>query len=189
MISIHVQSMMGFKKPHEALLLQSFALGERLLNSKEVWDDISQFSYLVKKRKFFIGREYWATINRFSHTTHTNDKVLETIMSGFDNGDGVDHQIDIVAEAYYSNEGVIARAMVGPGNVNYVKWNEKFLGDGTVPGVVKTFLHEYCHRVGYGHPYNRTSDRNYSVPYAVGHIGENRARAYLAGAPLNLINL
>lgn len=45
-------------------------------------------------------------------------------------------------------------------------------------GIVGTLVHEQLHKLGYGHPFNNTSTRPLSVPYAVGNIAAEIHKKY-----------
>lgn len=61
-------------------------------------------------------------------------------------------------------------------------FNRKFFSTQTLPSLVNTVVHEYCHALGYSHDYYPTDNRPYSVPYAVGAIVEEIARQFIPKA-------
>lgn len=134
---------------------------EKTLNDKE-------FQSLVLNPKHIV--EY---VNGLSL-----QQVLDKVMSGStDLEPAIDHAANIRVEIYYSR---FSRA-IGYTYPNTVwQWfNRKFLWDsdsGRI-GLVNNLLHEYCHKVGFDHPYRGFSRRE--VPYFYGDTSEKVSPKYL----------
>lgn len=53
--------------------------------------------------------------------------------------------------------------------------NTKYFNRNSVAKVAGNLVHEWLHKLGFGHSWQRTPDRKYSVPYAVGYIIQDLA--------------
>lgn len=58
--------------------------------------------------------------------------------------------------------------------INSVPWDER-----DDCGIVGTIVHEQSHKLGYDHPFDYTSTREYSIPYALGNLAATICRKYL----------
>lgn len=180
MLKIKIHRLVDFKLKHEDLYRKVIDVAGVVINSEELRQLVINFHFQDYYRKYFIKHSILSA--KFHDTKDTNEEVYRKFMSGFDDEGGVDHEIDVVAHAYYSDDGVLGSAYVGPHAPNRVKWNTKFFGP--IPSMVKTFVHEYAHRIGYGHSRFNTAKRKYSVPYKLGHFAENLALAHQSGIQL-----
>jgi hypothetical protein len=55
-------------------------------------------------------------------------------------------------------------------NVIRVWMNSKFLNKYNAANVTTNMMHEWLHKLGFGHAYENTPTRKYSVPYAIGYL-------------------
>jgi hypothetical protein len=101
----------------------------------------------------------------------TNLEVYEKIMTGAESLNLVrDQEMDIDVTMYYKNNSTVGYTYPSTPRT----WvNSKFFNKYTHSQVAKNVVHEWTHKVGFGHDFKRTSRRPYSVPYAVGSIIED----------------
>jgi hypothetical protein len=106
----------------------------------------------------------------------TNFQVYNKIMAGKEDlsSDGVDNEADIFVKVDRSSR----RGVIGytyPSS----KWQYIYgwvLNDWDFTDIASNLAHEWCHKVGFDHEYNKTYARQYSVPYAVGYyVGDFKA--------------
>lgn len=114
----------------------------------------------------------------FENTTDTPAKVYEKLLQAsetFKKAE-IDHDVDIEVRFYYANNSTVGYTYP---NVGYINVNTKFF-DGYKPNsVAANLLHEYMHKLGYGHDSARTTRRPYSVPYGMGSIMSSLGAKYL----------
>lgn len=79
----------------------------------------------------------------------------------------VDHEVDMEVEFYYANNSTVGYTY---GNVKRIYVNTKFFDGYALPSVAANLIHEWLHKLGYGHDSASTARRPYSVPYGVGGI-------------------
>ena len=141
----------------------------RACNTEEFKDFILNYSY---ERVWYTGSLWWKvkhteTVNNFHDTTLTNAQVYQKIIDGAEVLSPVkDGVINIYVDTYYKNNGVIGYTYPNS------KWqwiNLKFFRDYTAADVAGNMFHEVLHKYGFDHTFNFTTNRQYSVPYAIGY--------------------
>ena len=113
MLRINVIELKNFKPAEEKLFRDMLELTGRVLNSEEFRQAVLNFRYTYTK-KYWFKKDVKIISPRFAYTDETNEEVYRKFMLGFDDSTGIDHEIDVKVEAYYSNNGVIGSAYVGP---------------------------------------------------------------------------
>lgn len=144
-----------FSMPKEAKLNDAIERMLLVINSKEFKQKVLAHEYLGKKT--FVDNQ-----------NLTNQEVYEVIMAGVEtlNGD-LDQEMDLDLTLYYSNNSTVGYTYP---NTNRVWINDKFFTTNSLGKVAGNIVHEWTHKLGFTHDFNRTEKRNYSVPYAVGNI-------------------
>lgn len=110
----------------------------------------------------------------FSSTTKTNAQVYQALLDGAETlRPSVDHEMDLELELYTNN----SNNVVGYTYPNVLKiWmNTKYFNQYEPCEVARNLIHEWTHKLGYGHDSDVTARRPYSVPYAVGSIVQDIA--------------
>jgi hypothetical protein len=106
----------------------------------------------------------------------TNAQVFEKLMAGSEiSNKGKDYNADLKLRAYYKMwpfGSAIGHADADKGEI-ITKW--KFIRQSSVEGLAGHYAHEYCHLLGFGHDFDVTNQREYSVPYAIGNLVEELA--------------
>ena len=80
---------------------------------------------------------------------------------------GDNETIDIDITLYFANNSTVGYTYP---NVNKIWVNNKFFAGFSLGKVAANVTHEWTHKLGFGHDFNRTTRRNSSVPYGVGTI-------------------
>lgn len=98
----------------------------------------------------------------------TNDEIYEVILRGAETlMPEEDEEIDVDITLYYSNNSTVGYTYPDSTRI----WvNDKFFSGFTLGKVAANVAHEWTHKIGFGHDFNRTAIRPYSVPYGVGSI-------------------
>lgn len=128
---------------------------EIILNSKEFRDRVINHTYNGKKT--FVDNKGLS-----------NEEIYDVIMEGAEVLNSVvDSELDIDITLYFSNNSVVGYTYP---NSERIWVNNKFFSQNSYGKVAGNVAHEWTHKIGFGHDFNRTSSRQYSVPYAVGGI-------------------
>mgnify|MGYP000138516482 CR=1 FL=1 len=101
----------------------------------------------------------------------TNEEIYEKIMLGAETLlPEEDRELDVDVTMYYKNNSTVGYTYP---NTKKTWVNSKFFNRYTYAEVAKNVVHEWTHKIGFGHSSKRTSSRPYSVPYGVGSIIED----------------
>lgn len=129
-----------------------------VINSKEFKNRVLDHTY--QNKKMFVDN------NGLS-----NLEIYEKIMLGAEELNPPENQqIDLNITLYYANNGTVGYTYP---DVNRIWVNDKFFAGYTYAKVAENVVHEWCHKLGFTHDFNRTNRRNFSVPYAIGTIVQN----------------
>jgi hypothetical protein len=104
----------------------------------------------------------------------TNEEIYNKIVEGTElilrdrTGESHDNEMDLELKMYYKR----FSSVVGWTNpdIMTIHTNSKYYNPNPHSKVGANFVHEWLHKLGFGHDFNRTAKRPYSVPYAVGGI-------------------
>jgi len=98
----------------------------------------------------------------------SNLEVYQHLISGAEDLlDDVDHQMDLNLNMYYSLSSTIGYTYP---NTLKIWINRRFFQGFKPSQIAANLIHEYMHKLGFGHDYNYTERRPFSVPYAFGKI-------------------
>ena len=98
----------------------------------------------------------------------TNAQIYQALMDGSETlNPAIDSEMDIDITLYYSNNSTVGYTYP---NSERIWVNDKFFRTNTLGKVAANVIHEWTHKLGFDHDFNRTSRRNYSVPYGIGTI-------------------
>lgn len=83
--------------------------------------------------------------------------------------------MDVELELYYEDSNTVGYTYP---NTTHIWMNLKFFNTYGPPQVAGNLMHEWLHKLGFGHDVSSTAQRPYSVPYAIGYIVRNLAQNY-----------
>jgi ssRNA-specific RNase YbeY (16S rRNA maturation enzyme) len=83
--------------------------------------------------------------------------------------------MDMGVKLYYQNSNVVGYTTP---SIKFINMNTKYFNKYTSSGVSHNMMHEWLHKLGFGHAVNYSISRNYSVPYAIGNIMGKLALKY-----------
>lgn len=107
--------------------------------------------------------------NHFHDTNLTNEQVYDKLMSGAERLlPVVDNEMDITLLIDHRNK----KGVLGYTFKSTIKqWiYNRFFSSANYKQISGNLVHEWCHKMSFGHDYKRTKYREYSVPYAVGYF-------------------
>lgn len=100
----------------------------------------------------------------------SNEEIYETIMNAAEDLlPEADQEMDLDITLYYKNNSTVGYTY--PDTIRI--WvNDKFFSNYTLGQVAANAVHEWTHKIGYGHSRYNSPDRPYTVPYGIGTIIE-----------------
>ena len=109
------------------------------------------------------------TMRGFTYTLDSGDEVLVKLLSGSETLKPEANGVADVTVVIGNEKGVLGWT----NQSTLTEWiSQWFVDDSTIAAQAGNRAHEYCHKVGYDHPFARTWDRDWSVPYAIGYLTE-----------------
>jgi hypothetical protein len=147
--------MTNFVADQKVKMLEAVARIEIVINSMEFKDRVLAHTWRGKRQ--------------FNYNNGlTNEEIYDKLMLGAETlQPEIDYELDVDVTMYYKNN-----STVGYTYANTVKtWvNRKFFQNYDYSSVAANVVHEWTHKVGFGHSSGNNSDRPYTVPYAIGGI-------------------
>lgn len=166
--------------PYEAL---SFDANVKLVNfnqrqEEKIQDAVELLKEVIASEEFknkilnyrYNGQE------KFHDTNLSNAQVYQKILEGAEKlNPRKNNSLDITLKLYTESQNVIGYTLP---TVNMVWMNTKYFNYFTPADVTGNLMHEWLHKLGFGHDYKRTPQRPYSVPYAIGYLMKSLAKKY-----------
>lgn len=144
-----------FNTTQEEKMLEALKRAKIVLNSAEFKERVLNFT--------FNGQKQFNNNNG-----QTNAQVYETIMKGAETLlPTVDNEMDLDITLYYTNNSTVGYTYP---NTIQIWVNSKFFNGYNYGQVAANAVHEWTHKLGYGHTSYNNSSRPYSVPYGIGGI-------------------
>lgn len=153
---VHVD-MTGFTRNQEDKIHEAMDMIKRVIGTDQFKKRV--LGYLFNGRRQFNN-----------NNGQTNAQIYKTMLLGSEKlTPGSNNAMDIQIRPYFENSTVIGYTMP---NTGAIYLNTKFLDmtSFTPNQVAMNLTHEWLHKLGYGHDFNNTPTRPYSVPYAIGYI-------------------
>jgi len=121
-------------------------------------------------KQMILNHEYAGVKTFVQNNNLTNDQVYTKIMEGAESLNGlVDYEMDLKVQMYYSWKAVVGYTTP---NIDKIFTNSKFYNVNSECRVGSNLVHEWSHKLGFGHDFKQTKRRPYSVPYALNRIFE-----------------
>lgn len=153
----------NFTGQQEAKVLEAAELIKKVVASEEFKNAILNHRY--KGKKTFVNN------NGLS-----NAQIYKKILEGSETlRPGKDNEMDLDLEVFYRNDSTVGYTYP---NVIKVWMNRKFLDQNPPHKVTTNMMHEWLHKLGFGHDAKMNPARPYSVPYAVGYLTARLAKKY-----------
>lgn len=128
-------------------------------------------------RSRILNHKYKGKITFVDNRGLTNAQIYQKILDGSERlKPGNNNAMDISLETYYVDANVIGYTLP---SINKIYMNRKYFNKFTPIQISSNMIHEWLHKLGFGHDYENTPSRRYSVPYAVGYIMKSLAARHL----------
>lgn len=106
----------------------------------------------------------------------TNAQIYQRILNASEKlTPGNNNTLDVELELYTDETNVVGYTYP---NSKRIWMNTKYFNKFYPYQVSANLFHEWLHKIGFGHDYEATPNRPYSVPYAVGTIMRNMAKKF-----------
>ena len=148
----------------EEKILNSIIILKKIFSSPEFKDRILNHEYLSEK-KFYFNKGL------------SNGQIYKKILSGMEElYPWKNNTMDVEIEFYTDLESNV----IGYTRSDTMKvWmNNKYFNKHTLAELASNLTHEWLHKLGFDHEKERTDDRKYSVPYAIGYIVRELAKEH-----------
>lgn len=167
----------GFSDKQWEKISRAGQLWEKAWNDPSFQDNVLHY---ITEYTYSTGWLWWKKYHRVHHsgfigTDHTPAMVLESLLSGAEKlSPIVDHEADVIL-ACGNKSGVLGWTYPNIAKQWISRW---FLDSSSVAEIAGNLAHEYCHKLGYVHPYKNTPSRPHTVPYAIGYLTRNFAKRF-----------
>lgn len=99
---------------------------------------------------------------------YSNSQIYQKILDGAETLKPVkNNTMDMEVELYYADNSTVGYTYA---NSKRVWVNRKFFDTNSVSSVAANLVHEWLHKLGFGHSVSYNTARDYSVPYAIGRM-------------------
>ena len=156
-------------------------LMEKVLSSDKFKQSILSHKYKVTKTtgSFLWKKTVTSTVVGFAwNGGKTRQQVYDFIQSGAESLDKTkDGECDISIIIEKGRAGVLGRTNPS----TKWQWISKWFFDSATPAeLCGNLMHEWLHKQGFSHSGDKTTERPYTVPYAVGYLMRDLVQLYLS---------
>lgn len=157
-------TLIGFTAKQEKKLTSASKLIRKIVRSAEFKEKVLNHTWNGKKQ--FADNKGL-----------TNEQIYKKIIEGSERqtGLGKNNTMDLEIELYTDHDSITI-GYTYPSIVR-IYMNRKYFNKFRPYQVADNMMHEWIHKIGFGHAVKNTPERPYSVPYAVGYIVKGIARS------------
>lgn len=149
-------------------------------------DKVAEAEELIKKviateefREAILNHTYNGKKTFVDNDGYSNAEIYQIILDGAEElNKSKNNRMDMGVEFYYSNNSTVGYTYP---SITKIYVNTKFFNSYVPAEVTRNLIHEWLHKVGFGHAVSYSTSRDYSVPYGVGSIMEKLAKKVAAG--------
>jgi hypothetical protein len=155
---------------------KNFEVNIKLNNFNSAQEDkILVASDLIKKviasdefKSAVLNYQYQGKKNFIDNDGLSNAQIYKKIIEGVEKlSPEIDNEMDLELVIYNANNSVVGYTL--PNEIK-IWMNAKFFDQNIPAKVTENMMHEWLHKLGFKHDYERTPTRPYSVPYAIGYL-------------------
>jgi hypothetical protein len=151
-ISAHLRN---FTEKQEIKMREALRRLKIIINSKEFKEKV-------------INHKYQDKYTFIDNDDLSNEQIYDKLIEGAEELDPtVDHEVDLDFTMYYKRNNTVGYTYP---STNRIWVNSRFFTSASYGKVAANAIHEWSHKVGFGHSYKYNSRRPFSVPYGVGTI-------------------
>jgi hypothetical protein len=148
-------TLMNFNEERETKMKKAIKLLKQVVNG-------------MKFKKRILEHKYGGDYRFVDNDGLTNQEIYDTVVKGSEEQlVGNNSTIDLIVHLYYTSNNVVGYTYPSKLDI-YV--NRKYFDPNSLSKIAANLMHEWMHKLGFGHSYYYNSARPYSVPYAVGSI-------------------
>ncbi len=158
---VNIRSAEKFTDLQYDKLMQAKALVELIINSKAFKNRVLNFN--------FNGSLEFVQNNGLS-----NEQIYEYLMTGAERypvqteaDRMMDFDLILYKPKWYQSKNVLGYTSR---DTSVIHINRKFFNQAEFNQIAMNLVHEWTHKMGFEHDFNRTDRRPYSVPYGIGYI-------------------
>lgn len=144
-----------FSRTQENKVLEAVDLLKAIISSEEFKTEVLNHRY--KGKKTFVDNRGLTNAQIYRRILESAEKLKPT----------KNNTMDVTLVTYRESANVIGYTLP---SVNKIWMNTRYLNQFTPIQVASNLFHEWLHKLGFGHDYERTPERPYSVPYALGYL-------------------
>jgi hypothetical protein len=158
---MNIRSAENFTQLQYDKLMKAKELVEIIINSAAFKSRVLNFTYNG-------SREF------VQNNGMTNQQIYDYLMTGAerypvqtDANHLMDYDLVLYKPKWYQSKNVLGYTSQ---DTNVIHINKKFFNQAEFNLIAMNLVHEWTHKMGFGHDFNRTDRRPYSVPYGIGYI-------------------
>ncbi len=119
-------------------------------------------------RKRVLNHTYKGKKTFVDNGGYTNAQIYQKILDGAETLQRAkNNTMDLEVELYYQASSTIGYTYV---STKRIYMNTKYFNTYKAYQVASNMMHEWLHKVGFGHAFSYSTSRDYSVPYAIGYL-------------------
>jgi hypothetical protein len=174
-LTINLVQHTGYQDERLEKLQKALELMARVLNSEEFKEGVVNYQF-KRKHTFYYRRSLFG---RYIDQPYTNEQVYSMIMAAEEEvGNNQPHTIDLYLQLDEGSNGTV----IGYGypEAKEIYTYSIMFDKMTIEALASHYTHEWCHKLGFEHSFERAPNREHSVPYAVGNLISKLAKKLLA---------
>jgi hypothetical protein len=144
-----------FSRTQENKVLDAVDLIKQVIATDEFKNAILNHKY--KGKKTFVDNGGLTNAQIYKKILESSEKLMPK----------KNNSMDVTLVTYHTSANVIGYTLP---SVNKVWMNTRYLNKFTPTQVASNLFHEWLHKLGFKHDFEKTPERPYSVPYAIGYL-------------------
>lgn len=154
----------NFNATQEAKVEKAINLIKKVIASEEF--KMRVLNHKFKGKKIFYDNE-----------GYSNTQIYQKILDGAEMVGKIkkNNTMDVELELYQAKTKTIGYTYP---NVTKIWMNKKYFNKYTPDQVAGNLMHEWMHKLGFGHATKWSKNRDYSVPYAIGYLMEELTKQH-----------
>jgi hypothetical protein len=152
----------NFSANQEDKVLKAVELMKEVIASEEFRNEVINYTY--NGSKSYVDNDGF-----------TNEEIYQIILDGAEiiGNKTKNNTLDVELELYFSFTSTIG--YTNPSTTR-IWMNTKYFNNYTAADVTGNLMHEWLHKLGFGHASTWSTSRDHSVPYAIGYLMAKMAR-------------